>query len=188
MKRYMKDAEGAEKVKLEINVVYEIEFPPDTKVAAATHKGFSVPEGELLPSEKDALINSQAWDDYCSFIESVEDLMTDYYDLTIYYRNESEDYSFYWGALAKNEDGSLIVDFSLKLRVSNHEPRRSRESQHNKKEQQAKLMELTHGKKPQPVTKQITVNRDRFQDYLDAYLKVDEMIGRAVEIMTRNKK
>lgn len=183
MKKYIKSKLPT---KIEIDIEAVVEFnAKDQDVAASTYKDLYVPEGELLPGEKDAIINSQAWADYCSFIESVEDLMTDYYDLHIYYKNESEDYSFYWGLLAKNDTEDILIDFNLKLRVSNHPAHRSKESQHRKAEQEAQLQKITEGKKSKPMTQIVVVNNKTFKSYMDAFMEVDRILERAVGIMKR---
>lgn len=187
MKR-MVISNSSDKVTQKIEVIFEVELNHvEDQVAAATYKGFYVPEGELLPAEKDAIINSQMYADYEGFIESVEDLLTDYYELKIYYKNDSPDNSFYYGVLAKNSDATLILDFSATFRISNHRGHRTDEQTKHKKEQKAKLRELSNGKKVQIIYKPIIVNQKTFDSYFEAFEAVDSIIAEAVEIMERRK-
>lgn len=173
-----------------IDIVVEIEYfyNGTDRIAASEYKGFYVPDGPIISGLPDAVLGSQALQDYADFIESVQDLMTDYYGLHIYYKNESKDHSFYFGSVIKDDAGNVIADFDFTLRVSNHDAHRSNESQHNKKERQSKLSEVTHGKKTRPITRSIVVNDEKCKDYFEAYEKVDEVVSRAVEVMSRRKK
>lgn len=184
MKRYIRTSNAISK---RIEIIFEIDFATDEFIAAASYKGFYVPEGSLLPEEKDAIIDSKAYNDYQDFIESIEDLCTDYFDLEIYYKNNSPDNSFYWGMLAKNSDESLIFDFDFTLRVSNHDAHRSNQSQKHKAEKRAKLAEIAKGKKTQPITRSIKVNKEEFSSWMDAYVAVSNLIEDVVKTMTRRK-
>ncbi len=184
MKRYIR-SNSDENIK-HINIEVEIEIPhPEGQVAAATYKGFNVPEGKLLPAEKDAIFDSQALEDYRAFIDSIEDLITDYYELNVFYKNNSPDNSFYFGMLAKDNNGNLLLDFDFTLRISTHPAHRTDQSQKHKKEKDAALAELTKGKKTKPLRKYILVNDKQYDDYIEAYLAVDKMIESQVEIMKR---
>lgn len=190
MKKYIHTATS--NVEHKFNIIVELMYTYPSDVAAATYdkgdKTFDLPDGELLPSEQDAIISSQAGEDYRAFVESVVDLLEDYYDLHIYYKRDSKDYSWYFGMIAKDTTGSLIFDFDFTLRVANHSPHRSEQSQKHKKERKAELKKLTKGKKTKPIVKCILVNRDEFKTYLEAYQKIDEQVEEVVEIMHRRDK
>ena len=171
-----------------VYIEVEIEYYGPVPVAASEYRGFYVPDGPLISGLPNAVVDSQALVDYEDFIESVQDLITEYYELHIYYKNESKGLSHYFGILAKDVDGTIILDFDFNLRVSNHDPHRSTSSQKHKKERDIELKRLSEGKKPRPLTKSITVNSEEFENYMDAYLKVDSIIEHAVEIITRRKK
>lgn len=190
MKRWIHAREEISKLEPIIRLSFDIEVgveweKDDEAVAAATYKGAEVPEGPLLPWEKDALIDSQLLADYHAFIDSVEDLIVDYYDLHVYYKNNSDDNSFYFGLLAKNSDGSLVLDFDFRLRISNHDQHRSPQSQYNKKLQDKALLEVTDGKKLKPLRAYIVVNDKECKSYMEAYDKVDSAIEDAMEKLTR---
>lgn len=189
MKRYIKSDLDAQ-ISCKFNIVCEIEFPEgieliDRSIAASTYKGFDIPEGPLLPADKDAAIDTQALDDYHSFVESVEGLLTQYYGLELYYKNDSEYNSFYYGMLAKNADGSILFDFDFTLRVSTHPAKRSKESQKAKKEQEAQLKQITNGDLTRPLRLSVVVNDKRFKDYMSAYLFIDKQVQSKIAIMKR---
>lgn len=176
------------KLKFDIEYIVEIVYPEgneNKQIAAVSYKGIEIPDGELLPAEKDVLIDSQVLADYHSFIECIEDLIIDVYELEIYYRNDSPYNSFYFGVLAKNSDETIILDFDLTLRVSTHDAHRTKESQHYKKEKKAALKKIAHTKKPTPITYSVIVNREEFDNYLDAFVAIDDKIKHAVEMMER---
>ena len=158
-------------VTFDIEVIIELGSGTENTVAAATYNGFYIPEGELLPAEKDAVIDSQAYVDYEDFIESVEDLITDYFELHIYYKNKSKDFSRYFGMVVKDDEGNVVANFNFNLRISNHDPHRSKRSQQHKKESNEALAKITK-KKLQPITKSITINREKFVDYTEAYIRL----------------
>ena len=139
------------------------------------------------PPEKNALIDTQALADYHAFIDSVEDLLKDYYNLHVYYKNDSSDNSFYYGLLAKNSDGSLVLDFDFRLRISTHDPHRTPQSQHNKKLQDAALSEVAYGKRLKPLRAYIVVNSRECKSYLEAYDKVDKAIEDALTKLERKQ-
>ena len=170
---------------IEVEIGY---YAESDRVVASQYKGFYVPDGELLPADIREVVDSQAYVDYEDFVESVTDLITEYYGLDVYYKNESKFLSHYFGLLAKDSDGNIILDFNFKLRVSPHDPHRSEESQQHKKEQEDDLLNATGGKKPRPITKSIVVNRETFPSYLDAYVYVDDVIEHTVTIMKRRQK
>ena len=187
MKRYIRN--NIYDSNFHLDIVVDIEYFDDTsRIAASEYRGFYVPDGPVISGLPDAVLGSQALQDYADFIESVQDLMTDFYHLEIYYKNKSKDNSFYFGSLVKDREGNIIADFDFTLRVSNHDSHRSEQSQQHKKERKAKLKELTQGKDTQPITKSIIVNSEKCKDYMDAYLKVDAVISRAVEVMSRKSR
>lgn len=174
-----------------ISVIVNLQLDYSDDVAAATyHKGdgdFAIPDGPLLPRDKEIKIdpNSQILEDYKSFITSVRGLLENYYELNVYYKNHSDDNSYYFGMLAKDDQGNNILDFDATLRLSNHPAHRTPESENNKKKQKELLLEETHGQKTRPLFTSILVNDEEFDNYLDAYQKVDEWIDHAVKIMKR---
>ena len=171
-----------------IDVVVEISlFDPDGRIAASREVP-DLPKGELMPAEKDVLIGSQVLEDYHAFIDSIEDLITDYYDLHIFYKNDSPDNSYYFGMLAKDDKGNILLDFDFTLRVSTHDPKRSEMSQKHKKEKKDKLLKTTGGKKTRPIRKYLTVNDVEFDSYEEAYLEVDKKIAAVVKVMKRRSK
>lgn len=105
--------------------------------------------------------------------------------MSIYYKNNSEYNSFYFGILAKDADENLIADFDFTLRISIHDSSRTPGSQSEKKKQKAKLKEVLKFAKTKHLRTSVTVNDKAFDSWMDAFLEIDADIEHAVEIMTR---
>ena len=186
MKRHIHPVTEEDMYTVSIEVEIELpENPSEDYIAAAEYNGFQLPDGPLLSGLPGALITSQELEDYAAFIESVKDLLTDYYNLQTYYHNVSEDNSHYFGLLAKDAAGNPIINFDFKLRVSNHPAHRSKQSQQHKSEQAAELKKVTKGKKTKPLTKSIIVNRETCANYTEAFIKVDKIVEEVVNVMRR---
>lgn len=191
MKTYIKSAEVTTipvHFDIEVDIYYFEEASQDSQITASEYKGFQIPEGPLLSGIPGAVLDSKALDDYRSFIDSVTGIIKDYYKLHIYYKNMSQYNSCYFGILAKNKKGDIILDFDFTLRISNHDPHRSKESQKFKKERKAALKKITKGKATRPITGSIKVNAERYDSYADAIIDIDETIEGAVKVMKRREK
>lgn len=169
-----------------VNIYLDTDNP---YIAAATYKGFYIPDGELISGEKNAIIPPQALADYNAFIVSVEDLCIDYYGLELTYLNFSEDNSNYYNFIAKDAYGNPILKFRLRLRVSTHPAHRTKlQQQHKKEEEQStELHRFTRGKKLTPYTIDYVLNKENteIKSYEDAFIQLDQRIQRAIEVMTR---
>lgn len=188
MKRYIKSQSVVYPIKVE--VIFDIELSSsDSEIAAATYKGHEIPEGALPPADKKVIVNSQVWSDYQAFIEVIEDFIEDY-DLHVYYKSKSNYNSFYWSALARDDEGNDLIDFTVRIRISTHPAHRTKQSQVNKKEEKAQLAKLTRNKKVNSLVVIVVINNEseEFNSYLDAIVHLDEELSHAVEIMTRRKK
>lgn len=188
MIRYIKSAQASSNpIEFEINVNIALGYVGE-EVAAATYKGFEIPDGEVIPGDKDAIFTDQIIADYEAFIESVEDLLTEYYDLELLYEGESSDYSHYYSFLAKDKNtGKLYFKFRLRLRVSNHHSHRSKESQRHKREETQtdahKKLITDAGKKPKAYTKNIIVNNKEYETYEAAFIAIDRKVEKWIKIM-----
>lgn len=188
MKRYIRTSTNLIRKHFDIivDIVLDSPYGSGTPIAAADYE-VHLPTGELLPPEKDAIINSQALEDYHAFIESVERLLTRYYDLEVYYKNDSDDHSFYFGMLAKNSDGTLLLDFDFTLRISTHPGHNSPESRYNKRQQDSALKQIAGDNKPLPLFESVLVNNTKFHSYEEAYFKINSIVRHKVSIMERRK-
>lgn len=188
MVRYINSAQtGSNPLEFEI-IVNIVSGQVSKEVAAATYKGFEIPDGEVIPGDKDAILTDQIIADYEAFIESVEDLLTEYYGLELLYQGNSPDYSHYFSFLAKDKDtGKLYFKFRLRLRVSNHDSHRSKESQRHKKEETQtdahKKLITDAGKKPKAYTKNVIVNNKECDTYEEAFIDIDEKVEQWIKIM-----
>ena len=183
MKRYIPTSSDIPK----LQIIVEVEFVNETESVAASYELENLRNSKLPPAAKDALIDSQVLADYHAFVETIEDLMTDYFGLDIYYKNDSPYNSFYFGALAVDSTGKYILDCEAVIRISTHDPHRTPESIKEKMKQQAKLKDVTNGVKLQPVRKNIIINDESFSNYDEAYEFVFPIIERAAEVLNRKK-
>lgn len=161
------------------------------EVKAAMYKGFEIPDGEVISGIKSAIITDQIEADYHAFIESVEDLLTEYYGLELSYTNQSPDQSNYYAFFAKDKNtGKMYFKFILELRISDHDPQKSKASQAHKKEdtETEKYKELTKdiSKDPRPYSKIITVNSETYDSYETAFIDIDKNVERYTEVMTND--
>lgn len=171
-----------------VTIIVDIEVFGSDPIAAATYKGIHVPDGPVISGVPEAIYDSDAVVNFEEFIGSVRELIEDYYKLEIYYKNESPDKSNYFGMLAKDKDGYVIVDFDFTLRVSNHDAHRSKESQHQKKLQKKALIERIGVDDIGHIRYGVTVNNEKFLSYIEAFAVVDEIIESAVAKMIKNEK
>ena len=187
MKKYIKTSQVSQ-IPIHFDIVIEFDNINQVSIVAAEYKGFWVTDAPVIPNLPKELIDSQTFQDFEDFMESVTKLITDYYKLHIYYKNVSPDHSHYFGLLAKDDDNNIILDFDFTFRVANHRAHRTSESEYNKQEQEKKLKDTTKGNPTKPMTKTIIVNNELFDKYLDAYISIDETIEDHVAKMKKNEK
>lgn len=183
MKKYIKSSIQTQ-IK-EIDVV--IQAYQDFEILSASYKGLYIPDGEVIPGDKDAIISEQLLADYEDFVESVEDLLIDNYGLELTYFDNSENNSYYYNFLAKDASGSIVLKFRLRLRISNHKAHRTKEQQKHKKEEvkSPELLKFTHGKSLIPYAKTIIVNNKTYNSYLDAIEDIDDQVQVWIKNMTK---
>lgn len=170
------------------DIVIDFLVAQSEAVVASEYKGFWVTDAPVIQNLPKELIDSQAFQDFEDFMESVTKLITDYYKLHIYYKNASPDHSHYFGLFAKDDQNRIILDFDFTFRIANHKAHRTPESEYNKKEQENALNVVTKGNPTKPMTKTIIVNNEEFDKYLDAYIAIDETIEDHVKKMKKNEK
>lgn len=157
-------------------------------VAASEYKGYQIPDGPLMPADKNAKISQQQIIDYETFIEDIEDMLKEHHDLKLVYQNKSEDYSNYYSFLALDDAGNLLFRFRLRLRVSTHDPRRSSAQKAQIAEEEKAVSEYLKGrkKKPDKMTKIIVVNDEsEYDSYFDAFVDICDIVDDAIEKMRR---
>lgn len=173
---------------IHFDIVVEFSLVQQAAVVAAEYKGFWVTDAPVIPNLPKELIDSQTFQDFEDFMESVTKLITDYYKLHIYYKNTSPDHAHYFGLLAKDDNNNIIIDFDFTLRIANHKAHRTPESEHNKQAQEKALKKTTKGNPTKPMTKTIIVNNEYYDKYLDAFIDIDETIDDHVQKMKKNEK
>lgn len=192
MKRYVKTEEiiNTEPTTTHINVVVNIGFDgdTDTTIAAATYKDVNVPDGSVISGEPESEYTKEEIERYHNFIDSIVELAERFYKMEVYYKNESDYYSDYLGMLAKSKDGLVIVDFDFTLRIATHPAHRTDRSEKEKKKQEQQLSDRLGGLETKPMRDQILVNGEKFESYIFAFEKIDNIISQAHEVMVRNEK
>ena len=157
-------------------------------VAASTYRGRNIPDGPLMPADKNIKVSEQQIIDYETFIQDIEDMLQEHHELKLVYQNKSEDYSNYYSFLAMDNKGNTLFRFRLRLRVSTHDPRRSSAQKAQIAEEEKAVNEYLKGKKKKPdkMTKIIVVNDEtEYDSYLDAFVDICDIVDIAVEKMRR---
>ena len=149
----------------------------------------SLPKGPVISKERNR-ITQRMIDDFESFVERIEDTCEEVYDLVGTYTNESDDLSHYYNYLVKDEFGTIIAKFRLRIRISNHPAKRTQQQQKNKKDElnSEKLHELLTEQqiskiRPYPIL--IVVNDEIFKNYEDAFDDIDARLQRAIEVVRK---
>jgi len=111
-----------------------------------------------------ATSNSQQYQDYLSFVESLEDLLIDYYNLVIDRTGDSSSSpSSCCKIVAKDTNETLSIDITLILKAS-----------------------VDYLSKKHEIY--VVVNGKEFASYFDAIVEVDSIIEDAMEKLTRKEK
>ena len=173
-----------ETLNFDIEIILDV-YPYGDLIAASEYKGYMFPDGELPPAGDDVEWSEQITADYNDFLETLEDLLTDYYGFHVYYHNLSKDHSKYLGMLAKDDKGKLILNFNFTFRVSNHDPHRSKESQYNKKKAKQELAKITKGKRLKPTNLCVIVNKEEFDSYDEAIAHIDRKVEYKLKFMRK---
>lgn len=186
MKRYLFN-----NISFPVNFTIEvIVYPKDTTttmpVAATEYKGYQIPDGPFMPADKKIKPSKQQIVDYRTFIKDIESMLSDHHELKLIYKNKSANYSNYYSFLALNDKGEPVFRFRLRLRISTHDPHRTKEQQKEEAKEEKAVAKYLNGKKPQKMTKIIIVNDDsEYTDYLDAFVDICNIVDHAVEVMRR---
>lgn len=190
MKRYVKN--NIFVIDVEIEAAHPIfEFLPEV---AASHdlSKYEIPDREVIAKDQ-GRITRKMEQDLASCMEAVEDFCQENLGLIGTYKNVSEDNSYYYNYLATDENGDIIIDYRMRLRISNHEAHSSTNQKHNKKieEQSDKLKDLLSYDEIRKLRKypvSITVNNEEFDNYGDAVDSILDEIEAAIEVMKKNVK
>lgn len=174
-------------VEFEIDVVLSyIDTSEEMSVAASTYRGYTLPDGPLMPPNKQDPVTKQQIIDYETFLQDVIDFLEDNCNLKVIYKNKSPDKSLYRTFLAKDSKGNLLFKFKTRLRVSAHNPHRTKQQQANVKNEERATAHYFEGKKkPRKMTKIITVNSETYSSYFEAFADICDTVDNCLEVMNR---
>ena len=148
---------------------------------------YTIPKGKMISKDK-ARVTCRMICDFEEFVERVEDLCEDNLGLMLTYRNKSSDHSHYYDYLATDSKDNVVASFRLRLRISNHEPKQSKEQCDFKNDKSAseKLHELLPEYQIAEFIKYpkiIIVNDSYFNDYDDAFEASAKIIEESVSTL-----
>lgn len=192
MKRYIKTSnQSVPEILIEVTTDHPIfylgDLDGDHIAATVDLSKYDLPNRPVISKDKNK-VTQWMIDDFDGFVEDVELLCEEDYGLILVYQNESDDNSHYYSYLATDEHGNVIVKLRLRLRISNHRPKRSKAQKSHKKEelQSEKLHELLDENqilKLNNYTKVIVVNDEVYDSYREAFERVNDILAHAVEVM-----
>ena len=177
-------------MEFDINVEIIPKYTAEEMKSAMNNRG-EPPDVEVISGLKAAIITYKIEPDYEAFIESVEDLLTEYYGLELFYMHKPDGHSKYYSFLAKDKTSSKVYfEFRLRLDILNHPANRTGAFQKHNIEaaDTERNMELTEdvSKDPRPYSIRVTVNNAQFDSYETAFVDTDEKIMKWIEEISRN--
>lgn len=105
--------------------------------------------------------NSQAIADHYSFIECVEDLLSDYYEMSLNYIEKDDSFDVRLDAVLSSKQLRIIVDFNLLIRH--------------------KELKFNSAKRIEVIADKFCVDNKVYQDYLEAYLDLSDEVDRYMQ-------
>lgn len=194
MKRYATIDNATEPITLNITVYADHPIlHDDAEVAASVDpKYYNVPKGPVISKDKNK-VTQWMINDFEAFMDRVEWLCEEHLGLICTYRHVSNDHSHYYNYIAKDDNGNIIVNIRLRLRISNHPAKRTSSSQQQKKSEvnSEKLKEMFSQQqidRMNPYPKVIIVNDDIYDDYDEAFEDVERQIESVVVRMQKQGK
>ena len=161
-----------------------------SKITATIDRSeYNLPSRPIIVKDRNRV---EGWmiNDFEAFVEDVEDLCEHRHGLILTYKNVSDYNSHYYNYLATDKEGNIITKIRLRLRIADHDPKRSKEQKKHKKEElnSERLNELLTKEQISDLTtytKIITVNDSIYDSYEDAFDDVNKILKHAVEVMRR---
>lgn len=191
MDKQIRDSESDNSV-MEFDINVEI-IPKYTteEMEDAINKGGEISDVIVSFGLKAAVITYQIEPDYEAFIESVEDLLTEYYGLELFYEHNQNERSKYYSFLAKEKtSGKVYYIFSLCLGISYPPANRTEASQELRIEatdtESDKELKKDISKDRKPYLLIIAVNNKQFDSYEAAFVDMDEKIEKWIEANSHN--
>lgn len=192
MKKYIKNNQVPElviTVTTDHPLLHIDQFDDDYVFSTVDLSKYDLPDRPVISKDRNR-VTQHMIDDFEGFVEDVELLCEEDYGLVLTYENTSDDHSHYYNYLATDEEGNIVMRLRLRLRISNHPPKRSKQQKAHKSDElnSPKLHELLDEESIKNLTKYtkiITVNDETYPSYRAAFQDVNQIIEHAVEVMTR---
>lgn len=171
MKRYIRSSSDQDNTII-IDVVYE---HIDSSIVAS-----------ILPVHfKNGSVSQQGMADYQSFVGTVYNMLCQDFDIVEFYESEDSDTSWYFWLYAKRKDGTIMMKFLIKLRISDHP------YGENYKKEFDKTFALNHANeikkksgKQRIRLMNIVVNGEEYNSYSEAIDAVADILDEAHTSMT----
>ncbi len=170
-----------------------LEFLETHNIAASIDLSeFELPSGQVISKEKER-VTQEIKDDSEAFMDRVEFLCGDKLHLFGTYKNVSEDDSYYYNYFAKDSNDNIILDYRMRLRISSHNPKRSKQQKLHKKSEldSETLRRLLSEEEIQGLdaySVYITVNDKTFTSYEQAFAFIVSRLQKAVQVMHSREK
>lgn len=189
MKRWINNSNSVPIIDIDIFTDHPLLHMDDFRHVAASVdlSEYDLPNRPVISKDRNR-ITGEMIDDFEAFVEDVESLCEDKYDLVLVYENVSPDLSHYYSYLVKDEDGEIIVKIRIRLRISNHLPKKSqKQKEHKKSELDSEALRnlLTEEEiiNLDQYTLIITINDTKFDNYEEAFRYTSKKIARAIEVV-----
>lgn len=159
---------------MEFDVIVDIISKYTTEeIKSAIHKGL-LPDGDVISGLKSAIITDQIEADHYAFIESVEDLLTEYYELGLLHNGEPYNYSYHYVLRANDKKNSKVYfSFCFRLRI-NDQPEARTETLNNNE----LAKDISKGR--QSYYRRIYVNNVLYDTYEEAFIDIDTQVEQQV--------
>lgn len=158
------------------NFNIEVEIIPkySTEEMKAAMKKSNWTTDDVICGIRKAVFTYQIKVDYEAFIESLQDLMTEYYGFIVTAVSESGQSPYDYSISAADKNNEICYIFRLNLRIS--------ENKESMFQSKGKCDELIKdiSKDPRPYTKIITINNENYDSYEKAFVDIVEQIEESI--------
>ena len=190
MKKYIKN--NVYVIDVEVTAYHPLFSFMEDIAASRDLSKYEIPTGPVIAKDKKRITDRMEIE-FESCMITVEDFCQENLGLIGTYKNVSQDNSYYYNYLATDEDHNIIIDYRMRLRISNHPASSTPEQRQHKKneEKSPKLNDLLTYEQIKKLRKyyvNIIVNDETFDTWGKAINGILDDIEAAVEVMKSNIK